>query len=166
MKKASLLVFFFLSFSTWIYAQTTNIWVVRHAEKDKSNPAEKNPDLSEDGEIRAGDLAKYLKKVNIDVAFSTATKRTHQTLDSVVISKVIDYKDIPSLVSEVKKSYLGKTIIIAGHSNTVLEIVEAFGAKRPKKELTEDDYDYIFHVTLKNDKAKVKMDQYGVPHHL
>jgi len=147
-------------------AQTTEIWVVRHAEKEKSDPQEKNPDLSEEGKVRAGDLAKYLKKENIDIAFSTPYKRTHQTLDSLVIPKVINYNDIRSLVDTIKTSYLGKKIIIAGHSNTVLEIIEAFGGKRPREELTDDDYDFIFRLSVKGDKARVKMDQYGVPHHL
>jgi len=163
--------FFFLISLSFLFlinaqAQTTEIWVVRHAEKDKSNPQEKNPDLSEEGKTRARDLAIYLKKEKLDVAFSTPYKRTHQTLDSLVIPKVIDYTDIKSLVEKVKADYLGKKIIIAGHSNTVLEIIEAFGGKRPREELTDDDYDFIFRLNVKGDKAKVKMSQYGVPHHL
>jgi len=166
MKK--LILFFFLSliFSKATFAQTTEVWVVRHAEKDKTNPEDKDPNLSDEGRIRAGDLATFLKKTKFDVAFSTPYKRTHQTLDSLIIPKVINYNDPKSLVDSVKKNYAGKTIIVAGHSNTILEIIEAFGGKRPKEMLTEDDYDYIFRLTIKDDKAKVKMDQFGRPHHL
>jgi len=166
MKK--LILFFFLSLisSKATFAQTTEVWVVRHAEKDKTNPEDKDPNLSDEGRIRAGDLATFLKKTKFDVAFSTPYKRTHQTLDSLIIPKVINYNDPKSLVDSVKKNYAGKTIIVAGHSNTILEIIEAFGGKRPKEMLTEDDYDYIFRLTIKDDKAKVKMDQFGRPHHL
>lgn len=166
MKK--LILFFFLSliFSKATFAQTTEVWVVRHAEKDKKNPEDKDPNLSDEGRIRAGDLATFLKKTKFDVAFSTPYKRTHQTLDSLIIPKVINYNDPKSLVDSVKKNYAGKMIIVAGHSNTILEIIEAFGGKRPKEMLTEDDYDYIFRLTIKDDKAKVKMDQFGRPHHL
>lgn len=166
MKKLFLLLVITGFFTHVSFAQSTDVWVVRHAEKDKTNSDDKNPNLSDEGRIRAGDLAIYLKKVKFDAAFATPTKRTHQTLDSLIIKKVTDYKDIKQLVEDVKKNYVGQTVIIAGHSNTVLEIVEAFGAKRPKTELTDDDYDYIFHLTVKGDKAKVKMDQYGRPHHL
>ncbi|MCX2573799.1 SixA phosphatase family protein [Pedobacter sandarakinus] len=148
------------------FSQTTEIWVVRHAEKDKSDPQDKDPNLTDEGRIRAGDLASYLKKVKIDVGFSTPYKRTHQTLDSLIIAKIINYSDTKSLVDSVKKNYIGQTIIVAGHSNTVLEIIEAFGGKRPKELLTDDDYDYIFRLTVKDDKARVKMDQFGRPHHL
>ena len=166
MKRLFLFLPLLLMLSTTVLAQTTDVWIVRHAEKDKSNPQDTNPSLSDEGRIRAGDLATYLKKEKFDVAFSTPFKRTHQTLDSLIIQKVIDYKDIPSLVDSVKKNYSGKTVIVAGHSNTVLEIIEAFGGKRPMEMLTDDDYDYIFHLTVKDDKARVKKDQYGRPHHL
>lgn len=166
MKKLFVLLALTLLFINIVSAQTTTVWVVRHAEKDKSNPQDNNPSLSDEGRIRAGDLATYLKKVTFDVAFATPTKRTHQTLDSLVIPKVVDYKDIKSLVDSIKTNYVGKNVIIAGHSNTVLEIIEAFGGKKPKEELTDDDYDYIFELSVKGDKARVKMDQYGRPHHL
>jgi len=166
MKKLFVLLALTLLFINIVSAQTTTVWVVRHAEKDKSNPQDNNPSLSDEGRIRAGDLATYLKKVKFDVAFATPTKRTHQTLDSLVIPKVVDYKDIKSLVDSIKTNYVGKNVIIAGHSNTVLEIIEAFGGKKPKEELTDDDYDYIFELSVKGDKARVKMDQYGRPHHL
>ena len=166
MKKVLVFISVIFLFFQTVKAQTTEIWVVRHAEKDKSDPQEKNPDLSETGRMRAGDLATYLKKEKIDVAFTTPYKRTRQTLDSLIIPKVINYTDIKSLVDTVKTNYAGKKIIIAGHSNTVLEIIEAFGGKRPREELTDDDYDFIFRLSVKGDKAKVKTDQYGVPHHL
>lgn len=167
--KMKRLIFFFslcLLLSTAVLAQNTEVWVVRHAEKDKSNPEDKDPNLSDEGRIRAGDLATFLKNVKFDVGYSTPYKRTHQTLDSLIIPKVINYTDPKSLVDSVKKNYSGKTVIVAAHSNTVLEIIEAFGGKRPMEMLTDDDYDYIFRLTVKDDKAKVKKDQYGRPHHL
>ncbi|WP_231425615.1 phosphoglycerate mutase family protein [Pedobacter sp. Leaf250] len=166
MKRLILLFSLSFLFSTAILAQTTEVWVVRHAEKDKSNPEDKDPNLSDEGRIRAGDLATFLKKVKFDAGFTTPYKRTHQTLDSLIIPKVIDYKDAKSLVDSVKKNYAGKTVIVAAHSNTALEIIEAFGGKRPMEMLTDDDYDYIFRLTVKDDKAKVKKDQFGRPHHL
>lgn len=166
MKRFLLFFAVLLSLATVTLAQTTEVWIVRHAEKDTSNPNEKDPNLSEEGKIRAGDLAIYLKKVKFDAAFSTPYKRTHQTLDSLIIPKVINYNDIKSLVDSVQMNFAGKTVIIAAHSNTLLEIIEAFGGKRPMEMLTDDDYDYIFRLSVKDDKAKVKKDQFGRPHHL
>lgn len=166
MKKLILLLSLSFVLATVTLAQTTEVWIVRHAEKDKTNPEDKDPELSDEGRIRAGDLATFLKKTKFDAAFSTPYKRTHQTLDSLIIPKVINYSDPKSLVDSVKKNYTGKTVIVAAHSNTILEIIEAFGGKKPMEMLTDDDYDYIFRLTVKDDKAKVKMDQFGRPHHL
>ena len=71
-----LILFFTLSFllSTAVLAQTTDVWVVRHAEKDKTNPEEKDPNLSDEGRIRAADLAIYLKKVKFDAGLVRPTK--------------------------------------------------------------------------------------------
>ncbi|WP_443937287.1 histidine phosphatase family protein [Pedobacter sp. MW01-1-1] len=166
MKKFFILLSFLILGTSFSQAQTTEIWIVRHAEKDTSNPQDKNPDLSVEGQIRAHDLAIYLKKVSFDYAFTTDFKRTRQTIDSLIVPKVKVYTDTKALADTIKQNYLGKTIIIAGHSNTILETIEALGADRPLDMLTEDDYDYIFHLTLKNDKAKVKIDHFGRPHHL
>ena len=52
-----------------IQAQKTTIWVVRHAEKDTSDPKDKDPDLSPEGKERAEALAKYLKGEKLDSIF-------------------------------------------------------------------------------------------------
>ena len=49
----------------------------------------------------------------------------------------------------------GKSVLIVGHSNTVLETIEALGGKRPVALLTDDDYDYIFKVELEVRKPVV-----------
>ena len=63
------------------------------------------------------------------------------------------------------KNAIGKKMLIIGHSNTVQEILVAFGASKPVKDLTDDDYDYIFMLTIKGDKKEVKVERYGAEHH-
>ena len=59
----------------------------------------------------------------------------------------------------------GKTILLVGHSNTVLETIEALGGQRPVKALSDDDYDYIFKVELEsNQPVKVQAFQFGQAH--
>jgi len=54
MKKLLVLLSLTLLFANIISAQTTTVWIVRHAEKDKSNPQDTNPNLSDEGRVRAG----------------------------------------------------------------------------------------------------------------
>jgi len=165
-----ILLFLFVGEQTVHAQKTIKIWVVRHAEKDVSDPKDKDPDLSPQGKERAEALAKYLKGEKIDSIFSTNYKRTrltgYPTADKIGLSI---YTYDPSAQKELAKGLIknaeGKKILIIGHSNTVQEILVAFGATKPVKDLTDDDYDYIFTLTIKGDKREVKVDRYGAEHH-
>jgi phosphohistidine phosphatase SixA len=168
MKKRILFLAMSLLISGAVIARTTTIWIVRHAEKDKTNPENPNPDLSPEGKKRAQDLATYLKEVRFDAAYSTPLKRTHQTLEPLVTRNkisVADYNDVKTLIADLKQNHPGRNIIIAGHTNTVLETIEALGGQRPVNALSEEDFDYIFKVTLEGNKPEVHMSTYGTPHH-
>ena len=153
-----------------IYAQKTTIWVVRHAEKEMSDPKDKDPDLSPEGKERAEALAKYLKGEKLDSIFSTNYKRTkltgYPTADKIGLTiKTYDAAAQKVFAEGLIKNAKGKKMLIIGHSNTVQEILVAFGAKKPVKDLTDDDYDYVFILTLKGDKKEVKVERYGLAHH-
>ncbi|MCY1520812.1 Histidine phosphatase superfamily [compost metagenome] len=171
MKNLLIILAFLFAGHHQLWAQkTTKIWVVRHAEKDTSDPKERDPDLSPEGKERAMALAKYLKGETLDSIFSTNYKRTKLTAypaaDKIGISiKTYNPQDQKQLAEQLLKNAEGKKILIVGHSNTVQEILMAFGVAKPVKELTEEDYDYIFTLTIKGDKKEVKVDRYGVPHH-
>ncbi|HQS07084.1 MAG TPA: phosphoglycerate mutase family protein, partial [Daejeonella sp.] len=57
----------------------TTIYIVRHAEKDVSDPKNQDPELSSEGMERAEALADKLKEIKLDAAFATKYKRTSQT---------------------------------------------------------------------------------------
>jgi c-di-AMP phosphodiesterase-like protein len=51
---------------------------------------------------------------------------------------------------------MGKTVLIVGHSNTILESIEAAGALKPFASVGDNDYDNLFLVTLKKMNTKSK----------
>ena len=150
--------------------KTLKVWVVRHAEKLTDNPKDRDPQLSPIGMDRAEALKKYLGGQRIDSIFATNYKRTKLTgfplADKIGINiKTYAPENQKALAKQLMKNALGKKIVIIGHSNTVLDIIEAFGAVKPMKELVEEsDYDYIFALTIKGDKVSVKVDHYGAFH--
>jgi len=169
MKKIILVLFVVLLGQQAVYAQkAVKVYVVRHAEKLTDDA--KDPGLSEIGSERAIDLMKELRGQKIDSIYTTNYKRTKLTAfplaDKIGISmKTYNPADQKALAKQLIENAQGKRILIVGHSNTVLEIIEAFGAEKPVKELTDDDYDYIFEVTVKGTKADVKASRYGKDHH-
>ncbi|MEN9349039.1 MAG: hypothetical protein RL372_17 [Bacteroidota bacterium] len=149
-----------------VAAQKTTVWIVRHAEKDTSFVSRTNPDLTPTGQQRAQDLAAYLKSENIVKIFSTDTKRTKQTANYVNAPlEVYSPKNLTDFFDLITQNASGKSVLIVGHSNTVLETIEALGCKRPLPFLTDDDYDYIFKVELEASKpAVVSFFHYGQYH--
>jgi phosphohistidine phosphatase SixA len=169
MKKALILLSFLL-FSFLAKSQTeTTIYLVRHAEKVTTNPNEKNPLLTERGEKRALALAKKLKKKKIIAIYSTDFQRTKLTAKPLadklkLDAKIYNPKQLKELASLVLQENAGGKVLIVGHSNTVLETIEALGGKRPITEINEQQYDYFFEVRVKNDgSVEVKTEHYGEP---
>ena len=64
-----------------------------------------------------------------------------------------------------KQELVGKKIVVVGHSNTVIKIAEALGAKLSLKELQEEDYDFIIQLKIKGDKVKSQIKHFGKIHH-
>ena len=57
----------------------TTYYLIRHAEKDRSNPADHNPNLDKSGEMRAQKWAAVLKDIDFNAVYSTNYNRTLQT---------------------------------------------------------------------------------------
>lgn len=151
------------------FAQTT-IFVIRHAEK-ATTPGN-DPDLSAEGKARATELAKLLKGQKIAAAFTTPYKRTSQTGEPTLQQaglgtlQTYDPSKLPEFAKQVLEQYAGKAILIVGHSNTIIPTLQAFGAEKPFETLDDEDYDFLFKITIGADK-KVTLDvkRYGVAHH-
>lgn len=130
----------------------TKVILVRHAEKGEDGT--KNPSLSEAGKNRAMRLAEILKDVKIDEAYSTPFKRTHETItpiceaNQIIIQPYDPFK--PTVIEETIKNGSGKTIIIAGHSNTVPFLVNTLIKQEKFSEIDESDYGKLWILTFRN----------------
>lgn len=128
-------------------SEPTLIYLVRHAEKvDES----RDPDLNKTGHERAEALAQFLSKVPIDAFFATQYKRTSQTIAPLAEQKGVKIQQYEAgesgaFVSQFKKAG-GGTLVIAGHSNTVPEMVEALGGG--KVHIEHSDYDNLYLVII------------------
>ncbi len=157
-----LVIFISLVFFTGqhIYGQKhdlTTFILVRHAEKSNNHP--QDPDLNNAGLLRAQGFAEKLAYAHIDVALSTPFKRNRQTLDPVAKQKnlqIIEYDPADkNLIKRTYKAHKGRSILIAGHSNTIPGYVNQL-ASTSLQQLDESEYDKIFIVTLKKmGKGKV-----------
>ena len=122
------------------------IFIIRHAEK--ANTADKDPDLSVQGQKRADALAHILKDSQITSVFVTEFKRTQDTAaptarSAHVSPTMIPANDIGALVEKLRA--LNGNALVVGHGNTIPDLLKALGIATPVS-IPEDDYTEIFAV--------------------
>jgi phosphohistidine phosphatase SixA len=145
----------------------TTVILIRHAEK-VIDPNNSDPDLSPAGQTRAQELARMFGDAGINTIYATQYKRTQQTVKPLAdklglpITQV-NSKSTPELLSQIRGPHRGETIFIAGHNNSVPEIIAALGG--PTYPIIPDsEYDNLYVVTVyRTGKAKVVKMKYGSP---
>jgi hypothetical protein len=163
-----LLIVGFLLNNYGAFAQKTTIWLVRHAEK--ADAPVSNPPLNSLGQQRAKELLRSLKGNKINAIYITDSIRSVQTAQPVadafsIKPQIYDPADIKALAARLMVNNKGKNALIVGRLNTIIPTIEAFGGLAPFTALNNDDYDILFKLTVKNDKADLEMSYYGTPHH-
>jgi phosphohistidine phosphatase SixA len=146
----------------------TILILVRHAEKKIVPKENKNPDLSPAGVARAEELRKMLGKSGITAIFATEYKRTQQTAKPLsdelgLPVNVVEAKKTPELVKQIHARGAGQVIFIAGHNNTVPEIIAAFGGPQMPV-IPEEEFNNLYILIVQSDGTTqlVKM-KYGSP---
>lgn len=122
------------------------IIVVRHAEKSNDDP--RDPSLSDAGRARAQRLAARLSEERLVAAYATGYRRTQQTVQPVAHAHglaVTTYdaaQPADAFAAQLRAAHPEGTVLVAGHSNTVPQIVAALCGCEAAP-MTEDEYDRI-----------------------
>ena len=129
--------------------QLTTFILVRHAEKAKDDL--RDPNLSKIGLERAQRLKTLLTQADITAIYSTAYRRTQQTVAPIAEEYRLEIKNYDprsmDFLKEILNTYSGGTILISGHSNTTPVVVNTLLGKEAFQMLNEYEYDKIFVVT-------------------
>jgi 2,3-bisphosphoglycerate-dependent phosphoglycerate mutase len=140
--------------------------LVRHAEKKIVPPENKDPDLSPAGVARAEELVRMFSDAGITTIYATQYKRTQQTVKPLA-NKLrlpvtqVEAKQTPELVKQIHARGAGQVIFIAGHNNTVPEIIAAMGGPQMPI-IPETEYDNLYVLTVQSDgSAKLLKIKYG-----
>lgn len=144
----------------------TTIYLVRHAEKDLT-PGVADPLLTPAGEARAQALRQKLAGKHPAAIFTTDTRRTRATLAPLAVATgltpvVYDARMPDALAIRLYKEYAGRTVVVVGHSNTLLPLLAALGVKTPMQDIKDEEFSYLFKVELREGQpAKLKVSHYG-----
>lgn len=118
--------------------EVTTYYFIRHAEKDTSDPDNRDPELTEEGVARAQNWARVFKDVDFDFIYSSDYKRTRATAQAVADAqeKEVTVYDASRLNDEdFQKKTEGKRVLVVGHSDSNPKFVNYL--------LEEERYTYI-----------------------
>ena len=155
MKKFLLTIFVFTLFIACTSDKTTTYYLIRHAEKDRTNTTNKNPNLNSNGVIRAEKWAKHFENIVLDAVYSTDYNRTQQTAAPTAKSKdliVQSYNSSKMYDSIFKKNTKGKTVLVVGHSDTTPVFANIILGQKKYKNMADNDNASLYIVTVVNDK--------------
>jgi broad specificity phosphatase PhoE len=141
----------------------TTVFLIRHAEK-AVRPAQ-DPPLTRAGLERAETLCRLLMRADVSAVYSTRYRRTRQTvqpLSDLLDLRVNEYeaRDFEGLARRIRSDHRGKTLLVAGHSNTVPGIIRALGAD-PVSPIADEEYDNLYGVTIIKNKSRIFTLKFG-----
>lgn len=160
MRKIILFSLLFIAITT-LQAQetvekTTTYFLIRHAEKVRENPADKNPDLNERGFLRAENWLKVLQHISFDAIYSTDFKRTLNTITPIskkLYLVPLIYNPSKIDIDHFQLENSGKNILIVGHSNTIPQFVNGLIHQQKYQEMDDNEFSHLYIVTVKGNQV-------------
>lgn len=158
--------------STTAELRARTVILVRHAEKDPQGDA-RDPGLSEAGKKRAEALERLVSRAGVTHLFSSEYARTKQTLEPLAKALKLEIRSLPAgkpeeLIAALAALPAGSVSVVAGHSNTVPDLVQRLGGEiagltdgGKARNLPEDAYDRVFVVTRSGGGASALQLVYG-----
>ena len=101
--------------------EITTYYLIRHAEKERTDPSNRDPHLTIEGKKRAENWQNIFKKVPFDIVYSTPYHRTRETAQPTASAQqlAVESYDPRNLYnSSFKEKNEGKIVLVVGHSNT------------------------------------------------
>lgn len=135
----------------------TTYYFIRHAEKDTTNPDDRDPKLTEEGIRRSEKWAEVFKDVAFDHIYSSDYSRTRSTAQRVADAqkKEVELYDSSKLNDEdFKQRTKGKTVLVVGHSNTNPKFVNYILEEERYADIDEKESGSLFIVTVYPDGSK------------
>ena len=135
---------------------TFTLYLVRHAEKQQDSS--RDPELTEPGRYRAGQLAKWLLDKNISDIWSSDYKRTRDTAKPLLSSlglelNIYDPRNLTTLAEQLRtKAHMA---FIVGHSNTTPELARLL-CQCSIADMEESEYDRLIVISVDGSKTQVK----------
>ncbi|MGJ8659362.1 MAG: histidine phosphatase family protein [Cellulophaga fucicola] len=129
----------------------STFYFIRHAEKDRSDQENQDPELAQEGLGRSIFWAKVFEPIALDAIYSTDYQRTQMTAAPTSVQKnisVISYDPSTIEPQQFVTDNYGKKVLVVGHSNTVPKFVNAIIGEEKFEQIDDYDNSGLFIVTI------------------
>jgi len=126
-------------------------YFIRHAEKDRTDSANKDPHLTERGNSRAQHWSDILMEVKFDAIYSTDYNRTRETALPTAIKnnlELILYNPNEINAKSFLEATKGKTVLVVGHSNTTPAFVNKILGTNKYQDIDDNNNGNLYIVTV------------------
>jgi len=143
----------------------TTYYLIRHAEKDRSDAENRNPNLKTEGLERAERWAVYFSEIELDAVYSTEYNRTQQTAQPTATAQnleILSYDPTSLYDDAFAKANAGKTVLVVGHSNTTPAFANAILGTDQYPSMSDTDNASLYKVTITaegNSSEIIRVDQ-------
>ncbi len=138
--------------------EVTTIYLIRHAEKERSNPDNIDPELTQRGLGRAMHWAEILADASLDAIYTTDYRRTEMTAEPSAVKYGLSttYYDPETLnIDAFLADNYGKNVLVVGHSNTTPDLVNKLIGDDRFASMDDSDNGSLFIVQRIGEKATV-----------
>ncbi len=134
----------------------STFYFIRHAEKDRSDPENRDPELNQAGLGRAMHWAEILNDVPLDAIYTTDYERTAMTAAPTSVKQdiTVQFYDPEILdIERFKADNLNKNVLVVGHSNTTPDLVNKMIGEDKYYNIDDHENGNLFIVQIVNGKA-------------
>ena len=140
-----------ISCNTFDNDNCTSVYLIRHAEKIRTNENERDPLLNKSGLLRAKKWSEIFQKIEINKILSTDTKRTISTVIPTSEEKKIKielYRPEEITYESFLEKNKGKKVLIVGHSNTIPETTNILIKNKFYDHIEDDNNSNLYFVNI------------------
>ena len=139
-------------------SSVSTFYLIRHAEKNRGNLNDADPELNQQGLGRAMHWAEILADTELDAIYSTDYNRTSMTAAPTSVKQNIDvqYYDPNTIdIAQFKTENLNKNVLVVGHSNTTPDFVNKLIDEQKYFDIDDSENGTLFIVKIINGKPSV-----------
>ena len=140
---------FFLNAQSHDDTTCTSIYLIRHAEKDRTDTNNSNPHLNFLGVERSLRWKSFFKNIEFDEFYSTNYNRTIETVKPISKGReILIYNPSTINYKDFILNNKGKTILVVGHSNTIPKFVNNLINKEIYQNISDSNNSNLYVINI------------------